>query len=64
MLCGVTKCVVPVNENTPTLNMTFVISDIQVHGHRVPNVPYVSLMHCLFPQDWSCLKDKNKGFFF
>lgn len=38
MLCGVTECAVPVNENSPTLNMTFAISDIQVDGHRVLNV--------------------------
>lgn len=38
MLCGVTECAVPVNESTPTLNMTFAISDIQVDGQRVPNV--------------------------
>lgn len=36
-----TKCAVPVNENTPTLNLTFAISDIQVDGHRVPNVQNV-----------------------
>lgn len=37
MLCGVTECAVPANENRPTLNMTFAISDIQVDGRGVLN---------------------------